>query len=311
MQEPDITHIDIWELYIKNFKEYMLMERNFSKNTLEAYIRDINKLSKFSIKNSIKSPEYISRENLMDLLKEISKKNICERTQARWISSVKAFYKYLLDEELVNENPTTLIESPKLGVYLPDALSLEDIEKLSNEIDRTDNLGERNFCILELLYGCGIRVSELVNLKLSDINQKEHFIRVEGKGKKVRLIPLIDYTQEILHGYLTNIRNRMYISKNNPDIIFVSNRGTPMSRSMVFRIIKNLAKKANIQTNISPHTLRHSFATHLLQNGVDLRFIQELLGHSSIATTQIYTHLNTENLRQAISEFHPRNKPNS
>jgi len=311
MQKLESSKIEIWELYIKNFKEYLQIERNLSKNTLDAYIRDIEKLEKFSIKNSIESPKSVSNWILIDFLKEVSKKNISERTQARWVSSIKAFYKYLIEEELIKENPTTLIESPKLGIYLPDVLSSEDIEKLISEIDETDNLGKRNFCILELLYGCGLRVSELINLKLSDINQKEHYIKVEGKGKKVRFIPLICYTQEILQNYITNVRSQMYISNDNTDAVFVSNRGTPMSRSMIFRIVKTLAKKANIHAEISPHTLRHSFATHLLQNGVDLRFIQDLLGHSSIATTQIYTHLNTENLRQVISKFHPRNKISS
>jgi len=308
MQNFKKSKIEIWDLYIKNFKEYLQIERNFSKNTLDAYIRDIKQLERFSIISSIKSPKFVSCENLMDYLQEISKKNISERTQARCISSIKAFYKYLIEEELVQENPTTLIESPKLGIYLPNVLSFEDIEKLINEIDKTNVLGKRNFCILELLYGCGFRVSELINLKLSDIYQKEGYIKIEGKGKKIRFVPLIPYTQKTLNNYITYVRTQMYISDHNTDIAFVSNRGTPMSRSMIFRIIKTLAKKANIYSDISPHTFRHSFATHLLQNGADLRFIQELLGHSSIATTQIYTHLNTENLRQVITEFHPRNR---
>jgi len=311
MLNSDINKTNSWEFHIKKFKEYIQLERNFSQNTLDAYIRDVEKLAKFSIDNSINSPENISCENLMDFLKENLKREISERTQARWVSSIKIFYKYLIEEELLEENPTNLLESPKLGIYLPDTLSFDDVERMINGIERTDNLGERNFCILETLYACGLRVSELINLKLSDINHNELYVRVEGKGKKVRLVPLIPYTQKILHSYITNVRSNMYISNDCTDVLFLNNRGKSMSRSMIFRIIKKTANKINISNNISPHTFRHSFATHLLQNGADLRFIQELLGHSSISTTQIYTHLNMENLRETITEFHPRNKYNN
>lgn len=236
-----------------------------------------------------------------------SKQGISERTQARWVSSTKAFYKYLFEEELIQENPTSLLEGPKLGLYLPDTLSFDDVEKLVSVIDQSTDIGQRNFCIIEVLYGCGLRVSELIDLKLSDINFNESYIRVEGKGKKVRFVPLAPYTQKFFQNYIQHTRSHMRVAPKSTDVAFLNTRGTALSRVMVFIMIKEMAAKAGIYRSISPHTFRHSFATHLLQNGADLRFIQELLGHSSITTTQVYTHLETENLRTAIIDFHPRN----
>ncbi|GJN62938.1 site-specific tyrosine recombinase XerD [Elizabethkingia anophelis] len=297
-----------WDIQIKNFAEYLRFEKNFSNNTLDAYIRDLKKLAEYAQEFlEDLSPADITYDHLLDFMQYQSKQGISERTQARWVSSTKAFYKYLFEEELIQENPTSLLEGPKLGLYLPDTLSFEDVEKLVSVIDQSTDIGQRNFCIIEVLYGCGLRVSELIDLKLSDINFNESYIRVEGKGKKVRFVPMAPYTQKILQNYIQHTRSHMRIAPKSTDIAFLNTRGTALSRVMVFIMIKEMAAKAGIYRSISPHTFRHSFATHLLQNGADLRFIQELLGHSSITTTQVYTHLDTENLRTAIIDFHPRN----
>jgi len=297
-----------WDTQIKNFAEYLKFEKNFSNNTLDAYIRDLKKLAEYAqdFLGDL-SPENITYDHLLDFMQYQSKQGISERTQARWVSSTKAFYKYLFEEELIQENPTSLLEGPKLGLYLPDTLSFDDVEKLVSVIDQSTDIGQRNFCIIEVLYGCGLRVSELIDLKLSDINFNESYIRVEGKGKKVRFVPLAPYTQKILQNYIQHTRSHMRVAPKSTDVAFLNTRGTALSRVMVFIMIKEMAAKAGIYRSISPHTFRHSFATHLLQNGADLRFIQELLGHSSITTTQVYTHLDTENLRTAIIDFHPRN----
>lgn len=297
-----------WDTQIKNFAEYLKFEKNFSNNTLDAYIRDLKKLAEYAQEFlGDLSPENITYDHLLDFMQYQSKQGISERTQARWVSSTKAFYKYLFEEELIQENPTSLLEGPKLGLYLPDTLSFDDVEKLVSVIDQSTDIGQRNFCIIEVLYGCGLRVSELIDLKLSDINFNESYIRVEGKGKKVRFVPLAPYTQKILQNYIQHTRSHMRVAPKSTDVAFLNSRGTTLSRVMVFIMIKEMAAKAGIYRSISPHTFRHSFATHLLQNGADLRFIQELLGHSSITTTQVYTHLDTENLRTAIIDFHPRN----
>lgn len=298
----------IWNETIENFSNFLKFERNFSDNTLDAYIRDIKKLKTFSEeKLDHVTPDKISYENLQEYLVVLSKEKISERTQARWISSIKSFFKYMLEEELREDNPAALLEGPKLGLYLPDTLSFEDVKKIANAIDLSTDLGIRNQCMIEVLYGCGLRVSELIDLKISDINFKEKFIKVQGKGKKVRYIPLAEYTSELIKNYIKNVRSKNKINKKYEDFLFLNSRGTSMSRVIVFIIIKELVEKAGIRKNISPHTFRHSFATHLLQNGVDLRFIQEMLGHSSITTTEIYTHLNTNELHNVILKFHPRN----
>lgn len=298
-----------WDETIEDFSNYLKFERNFSDNTLDAYLRDIKKLKTFSEKQLKKvSPINISHENLQEYLLLLSKEKISERTQARWISSTKSFFKFLLEEELRKDNPSSLLEGPKLGLYLPDTLSFEDIEKIIKSIDLGNDLGVRNHCMIEVLYGCGLRVSELINLKISDINFKENFIKVEGKGKKIRYVPLAKFTSKLINDFINNVRINNKIGKKYIDYLFLNSRGSSMSRVIVFIIIKELAEKAGIRKNISPHTFRHSFATHLLQNGADLRYIQEMLGHSSITTTEIYTHLNTEELHDVILKFHPRNR---
>ncbi|QCX52989.1 site-specific tyrosine recombinase XerD [Elizabethkingia sp. JS20170427COW] len=299
----------LWQESIADFENYLKFEKNFSNNTLDAYSRDLKKFAEYCAEElDNKAPGKITYEDLQNYMYLISKKGISERTQARWISSMKAFYKYLLEEDFLQENPTTLLEGPKLGLYLPDTLSYPDIEKIINNIDLSTDIGQRNLCILEILYGCGLRVSEAISLKISDINFKDSYLKVTGKGNKVRYVPLATYTSKILKNYIKNIRSEAKATAKNQDVLFLNSRGSAISRVMVFIIIKELAEKAGIHKNISPHTFRHSFATHLLQNGADLRYIQELLGHSSIITTEIYTHLDKENLRKVISKYHPRNK---
>jgi len=272
-------------------------------------VRDIKKLESFATTDLGEiSPQIISYENLQEFIYQLSKKKISERSQARGISSIKAFFKFLLEEEYRDDNPSSLLEGPKLGLYLPDTLSIYDIDRIIDNIEKHTDIGKRNQCILEVLYGCGLRVSELVDLKISNINFKENFIIVEGKGEKTRLVPLAKSTAECILDYINNVRATGKVNKKFEDILFLNTRGTNMSRVIVFIIIKELTQKAGINKSISPHTFRHSFATHLLQNGADLRFIQEMLGHSSITTTQVYTHLKTEELRDVIIQFHPRNR---
>lgn len=295
-----------WKERLEDFEYYLKFERNFSENTVESYLSDLKKLKDFAEISNI-SVEEISTENLQNYLYENSKTKSSERTQARWISSVKSFFRFLMEEEIRTDNPSSLLDAPKLGIYLPDTLDESDITKIISAVDISTDLGKRNRCIIEVLYGCGLRVSELVSLKISDINFKEGFLKVEGKGSKVRLVPLAEYTAEIILDYIRTARAAGKIAKKAEDILFLNSRGAALSRVMIFTIIKDLAIKADIKKNISPHTFRHSFATHLLQNGADLRFIQEMLGHSSITTTEIYTHLETEELHETILRYHPRN----
>ena len=298
-----------WSEKIEDFSNFLKFEKNFSGNTLDAYMRDVRKLESFTISELDNlSPENITYENLQEYIYQLSKNKISERSQARAISSIKAFFKFLLEDDYRTDNPATLLEGPKLGLYLPDTLSEEDINRIIACIDNSTDIGKRNKCILEVLYGCGLRVSELIDLKISNINFKESYIMVEGKGEKTRLVPLANTTAEFITSYIHTVRNKTKINKKYEDTLFINSRGTNMSRVIVFIIIKELTQKAGISKSISPHTFRHSFATHLLQNGADLRFIQEMLGHSSITTTQVYTHLKTEELRDVILNFHPRNR---
>ena len=298
-----------WSEKIEDFSNFLKFEKNFSGNTLDAYMRDVRKLESFTISELDNlSPQNITYENLQEYIYQLSKNKISERSQARAISSIKAFFKFLLEDDYRTDNPATLLEGPKLGLYLPDTLSEEDINRIITCIDNSTDIGKRNKCILEVLYSCGLRVSELIDLKISNINFKESYIMVEGKGEKTRLVPLANTTAEFITSYIHTVRNKTKINKKYEDTLFLNSRGTNMSRVIVFIIIKELTQKAGISKSISPHTFRHSFATHLLQNGADLRFIQEMLGHSSITTTQVYTHLKTEELRDVILNFHPRNR---
>lgn len=297
-----------WNESISDYTTYLRFEKNFSDNTLEAYQRDIKKLRDFAT-NDLDNigPEKIQHQHLQEFLYKLSKEKFSERSQARWISSAKAFFRYLLEEEIRQDNPATLLEGPKLGLYLPDTLSYEDIEKIVKTIDLSTDLGVRNHCLIEVLYGCGLRVSELIEVRISNINFKESYMKVEGKGRKIRFIPLAKYTLQLIENYIHNVRSKLKINKRYEDHLFLNSRGSNLSRVIVFIIIKELTERAGISKKISPHTFRHSFATHLLQNGADLRYIQEMLGHSSITTTEIYTHLNTDELRNVILNYHPRN----
>ncbi|MET3037986.1 site-specific tyrosine recombinase XerD [Chryseobacterium sp. NRRL B-14859] len=297
-----------WDEKIKDFEIFLRFERNFSENTLDAYVRDIKKLKDYAEEDLANvGPDTIGYENLQEYIFNLSKQKFSERSQARWISSIKAFFKFLLEDEFREDNPAALLEGPKLGLYLPDTLSLPDINRIIAAIEVNTDLGKRNHCIIEVLYGCGLRVSELIDLKISNINFKEQYIKVHGKGNKTRFVPLADYTAELLDTYIKEVRSKGKINKKYEDTLFLNSRGTSMSRVIVFLIIKELTDKAGVNKKISPHTFRHSFATHLLQNGADLRYIQEMLGHSSITTTEIYTHLKTEELRDVILSYHPRN----
>ena len=298
-----------WNEAIENYANYLRFEKNASENTIEAYVSDLQKLQDFAEQNLMNiTPITISYEHLQEFLYQISKINYSERTQARWISSIKGFFSFLLEDELREDNPSALLETPKLGLYLPDTLSLEEIEKLISATEENTDLAKRNRCMIEVLYGCGLRVSELTELQISNINFKENYLKIQGKGDKVRFVPLADYTADFIKNYINNIRSKQKINPKHSDILFLNSRGAQISRQMVFLVIKEIVRKAGIQKNISPHTFRHSFATHLLQNGADLRFIQEMLGHSSITTTEIYTHLNTEELHETILKYHPRNQ---
>jgi integrase/recombinase XerD len=298
-----------WDEKIKDFEIFLRFERNFSENTLDAYVRDIKKLKEYAEEDLENiGPDVISYNNLQEYIFQLSKQKFSERSQARWISSIKAFFRFLMEDEIREDNPSSLLEGPKLGLYLPDTLSLSDINKIIDAIDVSSDLGQRNHCIIEVLYGCGLRVSELIDLKISNINFKENYIKIIGKGNKIRFVPLAHYTAGLLQMYIQEVRSKIKINKKHEDTLFLNSRGTSMSRVIVFLIIKELTDKAGVSKKISPHTFRHSFATHLMQNGADLRFIQEMLGHSSITTTQVYTHLKTEELRDVILTFHPRNK---
>tara|TARA_Y100001954_G_scaffold1719_1_gene2464 strand:+ start:1418 stop:2311 length:894 start_codon:yes stop_codon:yes gene_type:complete len=294
-----------WEKSIKEFKTYLKIERSLSSNTIDSYLRDVKKLARFAIEKKINQLN-ISKSDIKDFIAEINKEGISARTQSRIISGIKAFYKYLILEDYLKVNPTELIESPKIGMKLPDTLSISEIDSIISAIDLSHPQGERNRAILEVLYSCGLRVSELTNLKLSNIRFKEGYVKVVGKGNKERFTPIGKSAIKYLNIYLNEIRNHQNIKKGSENIVFLNRRGSKLTRVMIFTIIKELAKKIGLKKRISPHTFRHSFATHLIEGGADLRAIQEMLGHESITTTEIYTHLDREFLRDAIMSFHPR-----
>ena len=294
-----------WKTSIKEFKTYLRIERSLSENTIDSYIRDVKKLSYFAEKIN-KSELKINKSDIKDFLKEINEDEISARTQSRIISGIKAFYKYLILEDYIKINPTELIESPKIGMKLPDTLSVHEIDSLLSAIDLSHPQGQRNRAILEVLYSCGLRVSELVNLKLSNIRFNEGYVKVLGKGNKERFAPIGSSALKYLKIYLKEVRIHQNIKKDSEDIVFLNRRGNKLTRVMIFTIIKQLAEKIGLKKKISPHTFRHSFATHLIEGVADLRAIQEMLGHESITTTEIYTHLDREFLRDAILTFHPR-----
>ena len=294
-----------WETTILGFKSYLEIERSLSPNSVDAYIRDIKKLANFARKIN-KNQLQIQKNDLSKFVNNISISGVSVRTQCRIISGIKAFYKYLLIEDYINTNPSELLESPRVGQKLPDILTVEEVDLLITAIDLSKNEGSRNRAMLEILYSCGLRVTELITLKLSNLNLKEGFIRVIGKGNKERLAPIGDTAIKYLNIYLAEKRNFQSVKRGYDDILFLNRRGKQLSRVMIFTIIKRLSEKINLRKKISPHTFRHSFATHLIKGGADLRAVQEMLGHESITTTEIYTHLDKEYLREAIISFHPR-----
>lgn len=296
-----------WQSYIKGFKAYLQLEKSLSKNTIEAYAHDMEMLMQFFDAKAInQQPGQIELGTLREFLRWITELGMTATSQARILSGIKAFYKYLLVEDIIDKNPAELLESPKLKRKLPEVLSVHEIDALVEQIDHSKPLGMRNKAIIEIMFSCGLRVSELVQLKLSHISETESFVRVTGKGNKERLVPIGSVALKAINLYKTTIRNHITPDAHHTDTVFLNGKGKGLSRVMVFYIIKDLAEKAGIKKTISPHTLRHSFATCLVEAGADLRAVQQMLGHESITTTEIYTHLDRAYLHDVIVQFHPR-----
>lgn len=295
----------MWESYKKGFKAYLQLERSLADHSVEAYLRDLDKFTQFLLEASPKTPAEVELADLQRFVKWIAELGLTATSQARIISGLRSFYKYCLLENISRTDPTTLLEAPKLKRALPDVLSVPEIEKIMQQLDMSTPEGERNKAILETMYSCGLRVSELINLKLSGLYPDVGFIRVTGKGDKERLIPIGSVAIKHIALYRNSVRNHLSIKPGHEDYVFLNRRGTKLSRVMIFLLLKDLVKKAGITKNISPHTFRHSFATHLVEGGADLRAVQEMLGHESITTTEIYTHLNREFLRATLQQFHP------
>ena len=296
-----------WNSTIKGFKGYLKLERSLSSNSIEAYLHDVNLLSRYlELNQSHKQPENVSFDDLQQFIAFINETGFGDQSQARILSGVRSFYKYLLMEDLITVDPTTLIEGPKLQRKLPDVLNVEEINALMNAIDHSREDGIRNRAILETLYGCGLRVSECTELKISNLYFDVGFIKVIGKGNKERLIPIGGSAIKHINFYFEGMRNHLKIHPQSEDILFLNRRGKKLTRMYVFMMIKELAVKIGLKKSISPHTFRHSFATHLIEGGADLRAVQEMLGHESITTTEIYTHLDRDFLRQTLMQFHPR-----
>ena len=298
-----------WNQYIKSFKNYLKLEKSLSKNSIEAYLADVEKLTQFVDSNfNGLSPTQIDLSHLRAFIQWIAEIGISARSQARIISGLKAFFKFLLLEEIIQNNPNELLEGPRLSRKLPEVLSIQEINLIEAQIDRSKPEGERNFAIIETMYSCGLRVSEVIALQISNLYFNEGFIRVTGKGQKERLIPIGSLAIKAINRYKNEVRLHQTIKPQFEDIVFLNRRGAKLTREMVFMIVKDLTLKAGIQKNVSPHTFRHSFATHLVEGGADLRAVQEMLGHESITTTEIYTHLDRDFLKSAILQFHPRKK---
>ena len=296
-----------WEDSKKGFEIFLRLEKSLSQNSIAAYINDINKLMAF-LDESFKrlTPEKVRLNHLRSFIEYINDRGVSPRTQARTISGIKSFFKYLLMEGKINSDPTTLLESPKIGRKLPDVLTMEEIDLIIDGVDLTKSEGQRNKAMLETLYSCGLRVSELVNLKVTNLFFDQGFIKIEGKSEKERLVPVSSKAIEEITKYLQGYRKTLRISPESENVLFLNRRGKKLSRVMIFTIIKNLAEKVGLNKKISPHTFRHSFATHLISGGADLRAVQEMLGHESILTTEIYTHLDRDYLKNTLTHFHPR-----
>jgi integrase/recombinase XerD len=296
----------MWEPYKKGFKAWLQLEKSLSGNSIEAYLRDIDKLTQYlQTAGSLKTPEAIELKDLQHFLQWISELGLNAASQARILSGIRSFYKYCVIEQIVRIDPTTLLESPRLKRALPDVLSFDEIEAIIGCIDLSKPEGGRNKAILETMYSCGLRVSEVVNLRISCLYLEVGYIRVIGKGDKERLVPIGDAATKYIRIYTNEIRSHQSIKPGNEDILFLNRRGSKLSRVMIFLFLKDLVRQAGITKNISPHTFRHSFATHLVEGGADLRAVQEMLGHESITTTEIYTHLDREYLRETLHRYHP------
>jgi integrase/recombinase XerD len=296
----------MWEAYKKGYKAYLQLEKSLSDHSVEAYLHDVTKLTQYlQVVNQEKNPAALTLKDLQAFVKWIGELGMGATTQARIISGIRSFYKYLLTEQLITIDPSTLLEAPKTRRKLPDTLSFEEIELLIGTIDLSSPEGTRNKAILETMYSCGLRVSEMVGLKISCLYLDIGFIRVIGKGDKERLVPIGSDAIKCIKIYKDRVRSHQSVSEKNQDILFLNRRGNALSRVMIFYIIKSLATAAGITKVISPHTFRHSFATHLVEGGADLRAVQEMLGHESITTTEIYTHLNRDFLRDTLQQFHP------
>ncbi len=301
----------MWESCKKGFKAYLRLEKSLSENSVDAYVHDIEKFTQFLDLNKLqKSPNEIELTHLENFLQWINELGMTTASQARIISGLRSFYKFCLQEQISQTDPTALLEAPKLAKHLPDTLSFDEIEKIIEANDVSTPEGTRNKAIVETLYSCGLRVSELVNLKRSCLYFDAGYVRIIGKGDKERLVPIGDSAIKYINIYLKSIRVHVPIISGNEDVVFLNRRGSKLTRIMIFTIIKNLARKADITKNISPHTFRHSFATHLVEGGADLRAVQEMLGHESITTTEIYTHLDRNYLRDTLQQFHPAFKGN-
>ena len=299
-----------WKLALDGFRAYLMLERSLSPNSLDAYMRDVAKLQQFlDLKSLTYKPTEVPPKVISDLMTYLMDMGLEASSQSRTLSGIKTFYKYLLLEDVIDVAPTDLIEAPKQARRIPDVLTVEEIDRIFEAIDLSQPNGHRNRAIFEVLYACGLRVSELVNLKRSNLYFHEGYITVVGKGDKERLVPIGSDAMKQVQYYLDHERkNLKKVLQGNEDFVFINTRGKPLSRIWIFLIIKDLCEKAKIEKNVSPHTFRHSFATHLIEGGADLKVVQDLMGHESITTTEVYTHLDTEYLRETIIMFHPRNK---
>jgi integrase/recombinase XerD len=296
----------MWEPYKKGYKAWLQLEKSLSDNSIEAYLRDIDKLTQYlQSAGDLKSPDAIALKDLQSFLHWIASLGLNAASQARILSGIRSFFKYCVIEQIVRQDPTTLLESPRLKRALPDVLSIEEIETIIRQIDHSKPEGHRNHAILETMYSCGLRVSEVVNLRISCLYPELGYIRVIGKGDKERLVPIGDTAIDAIRIYQQLIRTHLDVRPGHEDILFLNRRGSRLSRVMIFLLLKDLAEQAGISKNISPHTFRHSFATHLVEGGADLRAVQEMLGHESITTTEIYTHLDREFLRETLHRYHP------
>lgn len=301
-----------WSDSLRDFNSFLMLERSLSENTIEAYTRDILKLEEYLNMQGIAIlPTQVEAGHVTDFFVWLQQFGIAERSQARMLSGLKTFYKFLAAENLLSKNPVELFETPRLPRYLPDVLSIEEIDAMLAAIDLSKSEGQRNKAMIETMYSCGLRVSELIGIRLSNIHVEQEYVRIVGKGDKERLVPISSKALREIQLYIEGYRIFLDIPRDSEDFLFLNKRGKPLSRVMVFLVVKELSALAGIKKSVSPHTFRHSFATHLIDGGADLRAVQEMLGHESITTTEIYTHLDREYLRATVSQYHPRSKNSS